>query len=131
MPFALLSHVINVVVLASVLWALWDGTSMDAPYGGDSPARRILTCVYLAILLASFAALAGAALTRLDGGAATIFAWCSLSLFTIQITYKLATAIAVGPTHPVVVANLAISAAHTVAVFALIGALRRGLPAIG
>ena len=128
MPLAVASHLVNVVVLVMVLRGLWaEAPAMGAAYGPDTPARRILACVYGAILLGSAAALAGAAVTRLDGGAAATFAWFSLSLFAVQIVYKLATALAVGPGNPVVIANLAIAAFHAASVVALVLALRRGL----
>ena len=120
MPFVLLAHAINVVVLALVLRGLWaDSATMAAAYGPDGPARRILACVYGAILFMSLAALVYAAVTRL--AAPVPFLWVSFALFAVQIVYKLATAFVA---NPVVAANLLIVATHGVACVALVLALR-------
>jgi hypothetical protein len=69
-------------------------TSMDGPYGVDTPARRILGCVYGAILLASVAGLG-----IWQWGSAERFVTFTLTLFSLQIAYKVLTAVAIGPGH--------------------------------
>jgi hypothetical protein len=50
----IVSLVVNLLVLCPLCWALLNGTAgMNAAYGPASPARSILTCVYLAILVMS------------------------------------------------------------------------------
>ena len=105
-----ISHAANVLILIAVCTALWRGdTGMDDAFGPDSPARRILACVYFAILLASLYAL-----MRAGFGAPQIAVQIAMALFPPQIAYKLATAFAVGTDNPVVVTNLAVVALHTV-----------------
>ena len=127
LALALVSHGVNVVVLLLVLRGLAAGdAAMDGAYGPDTPARRILACLYLAILLASLAALVSAAFAKLEGEAFAAFAWASVALFAVQVVYKVATAAAVGLANPVVVANLAIAALHAVTAGALVARLARG-----
>lgn len=105
-----ISHAANVLILIAVCTALWRGdTGMDDAFGPDSPARRILACVYFPILLASLYAL-----MRAGFGAPQIAVQIAMALFPPQIAYKLATAFAVGTDNPVVVTNLAVVALHTV-----------------
>ena len=77
---------------------------MTPVYGPDSPARRILACIYGSIAAASAFALACAALG--DAQMLRTVAWV---LFPMQIGYKVATAFTVGLKNPVVLSNLAIS----------------------
>ncbi|MEL6550399.1 MAG: hypothetical protein AAFQ54_09160 [Pseudomonadota bacterium] len=105
----ILSLAMNVAVLAPLCAALISGNAgMDAAYGPPSPARGILTGVYLAILLASVGLLA------------SLFSappWWSTALVTLlvlQCAYKLLTIPLVGMGNPVVVANTAITALHLV-----------------
>ena len=91
----------NIVVLAPVLLALAFGRgAMDGAFGPDSPARRILACIYLGIALASGVLIA----FRLQGSEWTTIA--TLTLFAVQIAYKSATVFAVGPRNPVVATNI-------------------------
>ena len=107
-----ISHAANVLTLIAVCTALWRGdTGMDDAFGPNSPARRILACVYFAILPASLYAL-----IRADFGAPQI----ALALFPLQIIYKLATAVAVGIDNPVVVTNLAVVALHSVTLIVML-----------
>jgi hypothetical protein len=98
-----LSFAVNVVVLVPVLVLMWrGGPAADAAFGPDTPARRILACVYAAIAIAS----------------ATALGWpdkavdVAHTLLPLQIAYKLMTAPAVGAKSPVAMANLAIAALH-------------------
>lgn len=105
------SLLVNIVVLAPVIWGLWTGsTAMEQAFGADTPARRILTCVYLAILLFSAACLVGTI------GGLDKFLPATLALLTVQVVYKIATVAAVGLSNPVIQANLAIVAIHVVTI---------------
>ncbi len=104
-----ISHAANVLILIAVCTALLrGGIGIDDAFGPDSPARRILACVYFAILLTSLYAL-----IRAGFGAPQIAVQIALVLFPLQITYKLATAIAVGIDNPIVISNLAVAALHS------------------
>jgi hypothetical protein len=104
-----ISHIVNVVVAGSIAYLLFtNAPSMVAAYGEASPARAILSSVYLAIALVSAFAL--------------IFPVYSVTiakvLFPLQILYKLSTIITVGTiTHPVVTANVFISVLHGISLF--------------
>lgn len=99
-----LSFAANVAITFVVSLGIWrDAPRMAQAYGPDSPARRILMCLYLAIGLVSLYALAQLGLGRLEVASAI-----GLTLFPLQILYKLLTVWAVSPTHPVVLANLAV-----------------------
>mgnify|MGYP000191385809 CR=1 FL=1 len=109
------SHAANVLILIAVCSALWRGDAgMDAAFGPDTPARRILTCFYVAILLASLYAL-----VRAGFGAPHIAIQIALVLFPLQIIYKVATVFAVGLDNAVVQANLAVVALHCVTLVVL------------
>ena len=102
-----LSLALNALVLIPVLLAIRaDIPRLAAALGPDTPARRILACIYLAIMLASAALLVG-----LWSGAEAAVPMAQ-ALLAIQVIYKLATAVAVGLKNPVVLANLAIAALH-------------------
>lgn len=105
-----LSHAANVLILTAVCAALLrNAPEMDAAFGPASPARGILTCIYIAILLASLFALGCAV-----AGAPQIALHIALVLFPLQIVYKTATAFAVGVDNPVVITNLAVVALHSI-----------------
>jgi hypothetical protein len=87
---------------------LRDTPQMEAAFGPATPARAILTCVYLAILLASLFALICAA-----AGAPHVTLTIALVLFPLQIIYKTATAVIVGIDNPVVITNLMVAALHS------------------
>jgi hypothetical protein len=78
--------------------------AMDAVYGGDTPARRILACVYATIAAASLCAIVLHWALPLSDAPRTIAA----VLFPVQIVYKVSTLWAVGWRNPVVKSNLAI-----------------------
>ena len=101
-----LSFILNTAVTFVISSGIWrNHPGMAEVYGPDTPARRILGCVYLTIGLISLYALLQMILGRADV-ALTIAA----TLFPLQIIYKLMTAYAVRLLHPVVIANLCISA---------------------
>jgi|AntRauMFilla1563_2_1112583.scaffolds.fasta_scaffold20052_2 hypothetical protein len=103
------------MILMPVCFGLLRGTAgMDAAFGPDTPARGILTCVYIAILIISLYALVRAGL-----GAPQVALGIALVLFPLQILYKAATAIVVGVDNPVVIANLGVIALHSVTLAAL------------
>ena len=104
------SLVANVVVLVPVIWGLAAGTQ-HAAFGPDTPARRILICVYGAILVLS------AVLLAWPGGRAAL----APGLLVVRVAYKLATVPILGVGHPVAVANLAIAALHALALATLAG----------
>lgn len=81
---------------------------LDEVFGPDTPARRILACLYLAIAAASIVAIASADF-RLP---------IVRVLFPIQILYKLLTLIFVTDRkNPVPWTNLAISGLHGVSLY--------------
>jgi hypothetical protein len=103
-----LSHAVNVVVVTIIpILMLRDVPAMRASFGPDSPARRILACLYGTIALASAAALAAQAAAI---PALSILIACVL--FPLQIIYKFATLPVVGWANPVVKSNLAIALLH-------------------
>jgi hypothetical protein len=75
-------------------------------YGPDTPARRILVAVYFAILVTSIGLLTTLLFTNRH------ILPIALTLLTLQVTYKVSTAFVLDLNHPVVVANLIISAVH-------------------
>lgn len=109
-PMLFLSFAVNLIVLAPVVVALWrGGPRVDAAFGPDGPARRILACVYAVIAVAS----------------ATALGWpdkavdVAHTLLPLQIGYKVLTWPAVGSGNPVVRVNLAVAALHTATMVAL------------
>lgn len=76
---------------------------MTEAYGPDSPARRILGCIYLTIGLVSLYAL-----FQMGLGNGDIAARIALVLFPLQIIYKVLTVWALWVFHPVVLANLGV-----------------------
>ena len=97
---------LNVLVLSWVVGGLLRGTPvMGQAYGPDLPARRILTCLYGAIWLASICLA-----VLLVIGVPWAVPAC-LTLFALQSAYKLGTVAYVGLDNPVVVANFVITLA--------------------
>lgn len=110
MPLIVLSHLVNVVVVTIIPYLIFrNSPSMTAVYGPDSPARRILACLYATIAVASGAAL----LAQFAFGRTDVSIAIALVLFPMQILYKVATAFTVGAGNPVVISNLAIAALHS------------------
>lgn len=99
-----LSFAANALITFSVAAAMLRGRAdMDDAFGPDTPARRILACVYLAIGGVSIYAL-----IQLGMGQTGIAQAVGMTLFPLQIAYKLLTAFAVGLRNPVVRTNLAV-----------------------
>ncbi|MEL6451715.1 MAG: hypothetical protein AAFQ19_10680 [Pseudomonadota bacterium] len=104
---------LNLLILGPVIAGLLSGgAGMAVIFGPDTPARMILLCVYAAIALVS-AALIG--LHAVGHGWAVPM---TFALFAVQITYKLATVVAVGVGNPVVVTNLVVVAVQVIAIAA-------------
>ncbi len=99
------AYAVNVAVAGSLSVILIAGSAgMDRVYGPDTPARRILACLYGAIAAASLVGL-GAVFAK----PALAFAIAQV-LFPLQILYKLATFPVVRDLrNPVPWANLSIS----------------------
>ena len=76
-------------------------------YGFDSPVRRFLASIYLAIVVVSARALH---LLRQDSADTAL--GLAAPLLRTQIIYKCTTAFTVGLNHPVVISNLLISGLH-------------------
>ena len=106
---------LNILVLVPVVAGLiGDASRTRAVFGLRSPARDILTSVYLAILSAS-AVLLTLNLTSPDRAAGP-----ALGLLAVQVTYKVLSPLLVGdPGNPVIRSNLAVAAVHTVTLFVL------------
>ena len=100
----------NVAILGVILtlFAL-DSGALSGPYGPDTPARRILICVYGTIALASVVLIA--LHLRATPSARP---WTQM-LLVLQITYKLGTVALIGLGNPVVVSNLIIALAYAAA----------------
>lgn len=113
--------VLNLIILLPLLWVLRaDSPAMIACYGPDTAARRILSCVYGAIAVAS----AGLIALHVVG-----HPWAlpmTLSLFSVQILYKTATAYIVPLRNPVVQTNLAVVGVQGVALATTFGSLPGG-----
>jgi hypothetical protein len=114
-----LSHLANVIVVTIIpLMILRNAPAMTAVYGPDTPARRILACLYATIAAASAAALTAQFVFR-QPDFSIQSAWVP---FPLQIAYKLATVPAVGLRNPVVISNLAIAVLHAMSLAVLITA---------
>ncbi|MFT6022049.1 MAG: hypothetical protein ACI9PY_000154 [Ascidiaceihabitans sp.] len=98
--------ILNCVILFPLTYALiTQSPGMDAAYGPDSDARRILTCLY-----ATIGVISAYALIQLGLGARTTAVQIAMVLFPMQIIYKLATVGLVGVSSPVVLTNLVVVA---------------------
>lgn len=116
MMMLVLSLIANVAITFAVSLAIWrDSAGIGEVFGSDTPARRILACLYLTIGLASCYAL-----IQLASGQSDIAWSVAKTLFPLQIIYKLMTAIAVGLRHPVVITNLGIVVLHTITLLTLL-----------
>lgn len=109
----LIAFLLNVAVTVAVSTLTILGSwRMEQVLGPDTPARRILVCLYLAIGVAS---LVGLVLIATGEGARARS--IALTLFPLQIGYKLATVAVLGALQPVALSNLVIS---VVLLFALL-----------
>ena len=104
-PLILFCFLVNVAITATLPFLMLQaGSGMDIPYGLDSPARRILACLYASIAALSLFALGSYAIARSE----SLLLQIALVLFPLQIVYKLATVFAVGLDNAVVRTNVAI-----------------------
>ena len=104
MTLIALSFSANTAITFVVSFGIWrNHGGMTEAYGPDTPARRILACVYFTIGLVSLYGL-----VQLGLGNSGIATNVALTLFPLQITYKLMTAAALWVLHPVVIANLGV-----------------------
>jgi hypothetical protein len=123
----IISLLLNIAVLIPVVTVLVIGSrrgaysAAQAPWGERTPARDILLAIYGAILVVSIALLAGVAL----GGATVTIEAAAVALFTVQIVYKVLTAVTVRDAlrNPVVLSNLGIAVVHGFTVATLVPAL--------
>ncbi len=104
------SLVLNIFVLVPVCVGMLTKADWTLPaYGADTAARGILLSVYLAILVGS----AGLLFKPMPAMVA--------ALLLVQILYKFSTPFTVGSfSNPVVTANLAIAAFHSVTLWAIL-----------
>ena len=87
MKFVYLSHIVNVLVagmMGTLLFFNSDSQIIEV-FGPQTPARQILSCVYLSIAIMSSAALISKSKTIS----------IAIVLFPVQIVYKILTLIAV------------------------------------
>lgn len=100
-----ISHLVNILVAGTVGYLLVkNAPRMTVVLGPASPARAILSSIYLAI---AFTSLVAVLMPTLSRAIASV-------LFPLQILYKLSTAFTVGMVrHPVVLSNITISLLHT------------------
>lgn len=116
MELTYVSLTANLLITGTITFLLLSNAeSMTAVYGPDTPARRILACVYAAIGLAS---LVGLCSDFVGQGAALVvnMVWV---LFPLQIAYKLATLPLLGMGNPVAVSNLLVVILHSAALVSL------------
>ena len=111
----ILSLLLNIAVTFTVAATLFTARRGDAPFGPDTPARRILACIYVTIGGASLVFLALILVGQREAAIAG-----AVTLLSVQIAYKLGTLLAVGPWNPVVLSNLAIAAVHGVTLATLL-----------
>ncbi|MEL6885885.1 MAG: hypothetical protein AAFP87_15340 [Pseudomonadota bacterium] len=105
---------LNLLILVPLVVSLvGQSTGMEAAFGQTTDARRILTCVYGAIAALS------AALIWLHLASHSWAVPMTVTLFAVQITYKLATVPMVGLGSPVVMTNLLVVAVQVVVLVAL------------
>lgn len=103
------SLILNLIILVPVTTALMrQRAGMDIVFGSDTPARRILLSVYLAIAVLSALLLWGVVA---QNDLATIYVQ---SLLVMQIIYKVLTIPLVGLPNTVVRFNIAVAVFHSV-----------------
>jgi hypothetical protein len=110
MKFVYLSHIVNVLVagmMGTLLFFNSDSQIIEV-FGPQTPARQILSCVYLSIAIMSSAALISKSKTIS----------IAIVLFPVQIVYKILTLIAVSDIlNPVPWSNLAVSILHAYSLY--------------
>jgi hypothetical protein len=110
MKFVYLSHIVNVLVagMMGTLLFLNSTSQIIEVFGMPTPARQILSCVYLSIAIMSSIALVSK----------TKIITIAVVLFPMQIVYKILTLIAVSDIfNPVPWSNLAISILHAFSLY--------------
>lgn len=120
----IVSLLLNIVVLVPVVTVLvlsarrGDGGPARYPWGVRTPARDILLAIYVSILIASIALLAAVATI----GPSVALEAAAVSLFVVQIIYKVLTAVTVQDAlrNPVVLSNLGIAVVHGITVATLV-----------
>lgn len=110
MKFVYLSHIVNVLVagmMGSLLFFNSNSQIIEV-FGPQTPARQILSCVYLSIAIMSSVALISKRKTIS----------IAIVLFPVQIVYKILTLIAVSEIlNPVPWSNLAVSILHAYSLY--------------
>ena len=110
MKFVYLSHIVNVLVagmMGTLLFFNSDSQIIEV-FGPQTPARQILSCVYLSIAIMSSVALISKRKTIS----------IAIVLFPVQIVYKILTLIAVSDIlNPVPWYNLAVSILHAYSLY--------------
>ena len=110
----ILSMLVNLVVLIPLCASLLrEAPSMDAVFGPATPARGILTAIYLTFAAASIVVLASLGVPELSEAIA-------VPLLSAQVIYKLATWPLVGIRNVVVRFNLAIAILHAATLVTLL-----------
>ena len=110
MKFVYLSHIVNVLVagmMGSLLFFNSNSQIIEV-FGPQTPARQILSCVYLSIAIMSSVALISKRKTIS----------IAIVLFPVQIVYKILTLIAVSDIlNPVPWSNLAVIILHAYSLY--------------
>ena len=110
MKIVYLSHIVNVLVAGMMGTLLFfnSNSQIIEVFGSQTPARQILSCVYLSIAIMSSVALISKRKTIS----------IAVVLFPMQIVYKILTLIAVSDIlNPVPWSNLAISILHAYSLY--------------
>ena len=110
MKFVYLSHIVNVLVagMMGTLLIINSDSQIIEVFGPQTPARQILSCVYLSIAIMSSVALISKRKTIS----------IAIVLFPVQIVYKILTLIAVSDIlNPVPWSNLAVSILHAYSLY--------------
>lgn len=105
------SHLINVLIAGVMaLLLMVDEHHMKRVFGDSTPARQILSSLYMAIAVASFVALIVPQYSIA----------IALVLFPIQILYKLSTLVTVSSkNNPVIWCNFGISIVHAASLYTI------------
>ena len=110
MKFVYLSHIVNVLVagMMGTLLIINSDSQIIEVFGPQTPARQILSCVYLSIAIMSSVALISKRKTIS----------IAIVLFPVQIVYKILTLIAVSDIlNPVPWSNLGVSILHAYSLY--------------
>jgi len=103
-----LSYLVNILILGPLLISIAQRPErMDPFLGPATDGRRILVCLYMSLAIASVFGL-----IQLASGYSEAALSLGVSLFSLQILYKLMTVPAVGLQNPVVRTNLVVAIIH-------------------